>query len=831
MIQIDRDTIIQIFGGLMKKPSILNDTDKYNIEITDFSTQFDKFIFSAIYNLFVDGAEEIHTIDIDNYLQSNVIAKNLLEKENGIQFLQDCECYGETTNFNHYYNKLKKINLLRDLQKTGRDISKFYSENELDEHHFEINERFENLKIEDIVISLKTEVANYENRYVLNNIVEESKAVEDIRKLVEDLKKTPEVGVHLQGEIFNTITRGGRKGKLYIRSAGSGVGKALPNNTKIPTPNGWTTVGEVKVGDYLFDRVGKPTKVLAIYPQKEEKRIYKVYFKSGRVAKCCNEHLWSYYDNLNNSNELITSTLQELIDKGLCENGIYKWSVPVCEPVEYETQKEAISPWQVGIILGAKDDRVLDICEEYKDYYLKKDELISSKYFFGDIEQRKNLLCGLLLGNNYLNLSFNHIFTTDNDILKDKVLSLCESLGIICGIERKQNQYTIELKQNFNRDSIIKIEKTDIYTQMTCFYVDNEEHLFLMNDYIVTHNTRSMVGDACNIAYPIRYDNSVGRWVSTGSSGEKVLYTMTEQDPAEIQTMILAYLSGYNEDLFLYGTYNESHMDRINKAIEIMETYQDNMLFARIPDPCSSVVKNLFRRYNYQYGVEIFFYDYIFSSPAMLNEYRDLKLREDVCLRMFTTSLKNLAIELNAFVLTSTQISNDDDKNGGFRDFRNIQGSKSIVNLADFACIMSRPSLEELNMIEGFKNQFNFTPNCVTDVFKNRRGRWTMVRIWSLNDLGTCTKKDLFITSVDMKPINDFQIIDFNNSNQQIEDSIQLILSKYNKNNMDFNQVDELLDRISNVAPPTVSESIKEAFGDIVEEKKRLKNMDWNDYL
>ena len=270
--------------------------------------------------------------------------------------------------------------------------------------------KFETLSTEDIVNSLKSKIATIENKYVINTVVEETKAVDGIYDLIKNLKNKPEVGIRLQGDIFNTITRGGRKGKLYIRSAGSGVGK-----------------------------------------------------------------------------------------------------------------------------------------------------------------------------------------------------------------------------------------------------------------------TRSMVGDACNIAYPIRFEPKYNKWVSTGSS-EKVLYVMTEQDPAEIQTMILAYLTGYNEEMFLYGTFKEEHMDRIIKAIEIMEKYKDNMLFARIPDPCTSVVKNLFRRYNFQYGVENFFYDYIFSSPAMLDEYRDLKLREDVCLRMFTTTLKNLAIELNSFILTSTQISNDDDPKGGFKDFRNIRG-------------------------------------------------------------------------------------------------------------------------------------------------------------
>lgn len=817
----------------MKNPQLLGDTDKYNIEISDFSTQFDKFIFSAIYNLFIDGAEQIHTIDIDNYLQSNVVAKNLIEKENGIQFLQDCEFYGETSNFSHYYNRFKKINLLRDLQKSGKDINKFYSENEFDEKHLEINEKFEELKVEDIVNSLKNEIANYESKYVLNNTVEELNAVDGVRNLIKNLKETPEVGVHLQGEIFNTITRGGRKGRLYVRSAGSGVGKAIPNDTVIPTPDGFKRVDEIKVGDYLFDRLGKPTKVLAIYPQKNEKEIFEVHFKSGRVAKCCEEHLWSYY----NGNEFVTSSLKEILNKNL--NNI---AVPTNKPVQYKEKFYLIKPFEIGILVGRGNI-----------------DSIPKEYLLGSIEQRTNLLAGVLCAAAALNESKKPMFSIHSENLQENILSLCRSLGIgldvnetWCGgaikycntlnsvnkeIKNKLIKLTKFLNISFenlvenSKDLITSIVSTKKLTKMTCFYVDNDEHLFLMNDYIVTHNTRSMVGDACNIAYPIRFDNNTGQWVSTGSC-EKVLYVMTEQDPAEIQTMILSYLSGYNEELFLYGTYNESHMDRINKAIEIMEKYKDNMLLARIPDPCASVVKNLFRRYSYTHGVEIFFYDYIFSSPAMLSEYRDLKLREDVCLRMFTTCLKNLALELNAFVLTSTQISNDDDKNNGFKDFRNIQGSKAIVNLADFACIMSRPSVEELKLIEGFSNQFNITPNCVTDIFKNRQGRWTMIRLWSINDLGTCTKKDLFVTTHDMKPITDFQIIDFNSTNESSNKEIQDLIDKFNVNSViNYDNVDEILDRIDSAAPPSVSNKIKEAFGDSIEEKKRLKDMDWSDFI
>jgi replicative DNA helicase len=275
------------------------------------------------------------------------------------------------------------------------DIDGVYCENVLDDRFTEINENFERMSVQDILNKFKGKLEVLEKKYVINSLVEESSPAMTIRERVKSWKQQPEIGCMLQGEIFNTITRGGRKGKLYLRSAGSGVGK-----------------------------------------------------------------------------------------------------------------------------------------------------------------------------------------------------------------------------------------------------------------------TRSMVGDACNLAYPIRYDPITRQWVETGNC-EKVLYIMTEQDTEEIDTMIMAYLTGYNEDVFTYGTFDEND-PRVLAAMDIMEKYSENMNYARIPDPCSSVVKNLIRRRYLQDGIENYFYDYIFSSPAMLNEYRDLGIREDVALRLFTTSLKNVTVELNIFMMTSTQISNDE---------------------------------------------------------------------------------------------------------------------------------------------------------------------------
>lgn len=856
MIKVDRHTVIQILGGLMARPDYLADTDKYCLEPSNFPNVLDRYIFACINNLYNcgDGANKIRSVDIEEALKVNATAYALFEKENGRVFLQDCETNGEPENFDYYYKKLKKINLIIDLNKMGYNTEQFYSENLLD---INANENFEKLTTDDILNKVKLETANLENKYAFNNKISEGKPIDGILDLVLSMREAPEIGCRLQGDIYNTILRGGRKGKMYIRSGSSGMGKALPNYTKIPTPNGWTTVGEVKVGDYLFDRTGKPTRVLAIYPQEEKKQIYKVYFKSGRIAECCNEHLWSYYSNLNdkNPNKLITSTLQEIIDnpKGLKRNdGAYRWSIPVCEPVQYDEKKYSIDPYVMGLILGDGSFRyqnnkkdfsfsscdeelvahiqermnyssykknkannyswyfesnfeghknvwVEDILKQYPELWNKKseDKFIPQEFLFGSIEQRFDLLAGLLDTDGSIDEKGRINFTTISPKLRDNIIELCESLGMTCSYltDKRSDKYTtgecynvhilapsenkikmfklarkLDIAYNYlnnnkrkerrDRDSIVKIEPTEKFVDMTCFYVDNEEHLFLMNNYICTHNTRRMVGDACYIAYPVRYDNDRCQWVSTGSC-EKVLYIMTEQDTEEINTMILSYLTGINEEKLIYGTYTDEELERYKIAIDIMKRYEDNFFYVRIPDPCASIVKNVCRRYNIQHGVENIFYDYIFSSPAMLNEYRDLKLPEFVCLRLFATAIKNLAVELNAFIMTSTQISNDDDKTGGFRDYHCIQGAKQIVNLADAAGIVSRPTKEELTQLGSILETIGVVPNCVHDIFKNRRGRWTCVRVWSYVDLGTLRTTDLFITTANMKPIEDFQIMDY----------------------------------------------------------------------
>ena len=265
--------------------------------------------------------------------------------------------------------------------------------------------------------------------------------------------------------------------------------------------------------------------------------------------------------------------------------------------------------------------------------------------------------------------------------------------------------------------------------------------------------TRTMVGNCCYMAYPIRYDSMKGHWVNLGSC-EKVLYVGTEQVHEEIQTIILAYLTDLNEEIILNGNYTSEQAELIDKAIQIMEAYSDNFIITQLPEPNLSQVKTHLRHHCLRDGCEYVFYDYIFATPSLLNEFRDLSIRQDVALRMLSTLLKDLAVELDVFIMSATQITGEPEfKLGYIRNYMLLRDSKSIPDKADFAAIKAKVLPEELNLLEDLCNTMGVYPNQVTDVYKMRRGRYVDVRIWSLVDLGTCRGRDLFVTDANLKLI------------------------------------------------------------------------------
>ena len=130
------------------------------------------------------------------------------------------------------------------------------------------------------------------------------------------------------------------------------------------------------------------------------------------------------------------------------------------------------------------------------------------------------------------------------------------------------------------------------------------------------------------LSFPVRYNNDFKKWEWTGSD-ETTLFIATEQKKDEIQTLILAYLTGINEELILYGLFTEEEKAIINQARLIMHYYRKNFIIEEMPNPDIAQVKAIVRRKWIEDNIDNVFYDYIFSSPNLLAEFRDLKVRED----------------------------------------------------------------------------------------------------------------------------------------------------------------------------------------------------------
>ena len=270
--------------------------------------------------------------------------------------------------------------------------------------------------------------------------------------------------------------------------------------------------------------------------------------------------------------------------------------------------------------------------------------------------------------------------------------------------------------------------------------------------------TRQAVGDACFLAFPIRYDWNSGAWEKIGNN-EKVLFIITEQTMEQVRKMVYAYLSGINESKFKYGNFSKEELKILKQTTQIIKDFKDNFIITKVPNPSIELVKVLVRENCLTKNINHVFYDYIFIGPELLKEFRGFSLRNDEVLLMFATALKDLAVELGVSMFTSTQVNASADDNKNIRNEASLAGGRSTINKADNGAIMARPTKEELDLLKSLISECG-EPNLVTDIFKVRSGQWTQVRIWSKVDLGTMRKQDLFITDSRLNAISDFFIED-----------------------------------------------------------------------
>lgn len=131
--------------------------------------------------------------------------------------------------------------------------------------------------------------------------------------------------------------------------------KSLACSTPILTTAGWSTMGNLRDGDEVYAPDGQPTKVIKAHPINLSRPCYRVKFRDGQSIVADAEHLWSVSDRGKDR----VMTTKEISESNWY--GMYRFRVPVTEPIQMPEQELPIDPWLLGMWLGDGDSSMPSI--------------------------------------------------------------------------------------------------------------------------------------------------------------------------------------------------------------------------------------------------------------------------------------------------------------------------------------------------------------------------------------------------------------------------------------------------------------------------------------
>ncbi|WIB65553.1 ATP-binding protein [Curtobacterium sp. MCBD17_040] len=154
--------------------------------------------------------------------------------------------------------------------------------------------------------------------------------------------------------------------------------KALSLDTPIPTPSGWRKNGDLRVGDQVFDRHGRPTTITALSPLFEQSDLYEVKFDDGQIIKADGQHRWVVTDakgrrRIREGRGGMDSQLRDLTTAQLIEEGVKtttgqsKFSVPLAGAVQYPEKELLVDPYLLGAWLGDGTSKAGQIVSGFGD--------------------------------------------------------------------------------------------------------------------------------------------------------------------------------------------------------------------------------------------------------------------------------------------------------------------------------------------------------------------------------------------------------------------------------------------------------------------------------
>lgn len=296
----------------------------------------------------------------------------------------------------------------------------------------------------------------------------------------------------------------------------------------------WKKISELRTGDEIWNRHGKTSRVMGIHPQ-GVMRLYNVTMSDGRMTQVGAEHLWTLFDNKDGvKGDFSTARLALELDK---KGGKRRFEVPLIAPIDGPKKKLKIHPYLMGLMYGAHQSKGRLYYASHgaaQDAFVKEHlpeghELIGEgdqriirrtsnseiafdvkhglphEYLNGALEDRVALLHGLLDQSGSAEKGI--VYRGPSVAVSRHVKYLVHSLGGTAYQNRCELRITLPVQEHniqpfkfYSKAVVIPlvnklfVERIDYAfdDNATCIEVDDEEQLYITDDFIVTHNTVSV---------------------------------------------------------------------------------------------------------------------------------------------------------------------------------------------------------------------------------------------------------------------------------------------------------------------------------------------------
>lgn len=387
-----------------------------------------------------------------------------------------------------------------------------------------------------------------------------------------------------------------------------GVGKDERCTNEIMTDKGVKKIGDLKIGDKVLNSKGEFTDVIGLYPQ-GKKELYRVWFNDTTYVDCSKTHLWTVYSR---KHKEYTMTTEELLCHYNERKNSTQTRLHIVKPISnFTTKKQQLPPYVIGAFLGdgcCKEKRLTISSEDYwipnkicnllsaKGYKKCKsnydwrfingrkvnkrcihslyqsdilpkelrrgalEKSIPKNYLYGSIEQRIQLLQGLLDTDGHISKHNGIMFFTSSLQLAKDVRFLVESLSgetnlltfnrkgrnpeyrvtIRLDNEIRQQVFTLPRKKERlttirtkpSRLTIKRVEKLNETDETICIEVNEKDHLYLTKHFVPTHNTIS------------GFVSMINEFLETGKRGIYMRRYDTEIERTAIDMNLIGKLTG-----------------------------------------------------------------------------------------------------------------------------------------------------------------------------------------------------------------------------------------------------------------------------------------------